>query len=220
MLTLGLVLVVISTVFLVAALAGGSDDPAGFYLHARTGLTVFPDCLRFAPDVRYVDVGTKPSWHPVMVALVEPCETARAEGQPNALHRTYLDRFGNKADVPCKRKMLGTMPTGAAVRLMPHRDVLGIAEGLETAMSASILFKVPVWAALSDGLLQDWVPPPNVRTVLIFGDNDESFAGQTAAYTLAKRLKAKGLTTSVELPVRSGTDWNDVYLQTRRSTSP
>ncbi len=32
MLALGLVLVVISTVFLVAALAGGSDDPAGFDL--------------------------------------------------------------------------------------------------------------------------------------------------------------------------------------------
>ncbi len=32
MLALGFVLVVISTVFLVAALAGGSDDPAGFDL--------------------------------------------------------------------------------------------------------------------------------------------------------------------------------------------
>ena len=195
-----------------------NEDPAGIYLHARCGLTEFPDCLRFAPDERYADVGTTPSWHPVLVALVEPCDTSRTEGQPDALHRTYLDRFGNKADVTSKRKMMGTMPTGAAVRLMPHQDVLGIAEGIETALSASILFNVPVWAALSDGLLQDWVPPPDVRTVLIFGDNDISFAGQAAAYTLAKRLKAKGLTTTVEVPVRPGTDWNDVHLQTRRST--
>jgi putative DNA primase/helicase len=191
------------------------DDPAGLYLQARTGITEFPKCLLFAPDERYADPGTEPSWHPVMLARVEPCDKARAEGQPDALHRTYLDRFGNKADVPSSRKMLGTMPTGAAVRLMPHQDVLGIAEGIETALSASNLFNVPIWAALSDGLMQDWVPPPDVRTVLIFGDNDLSFAGQTAAYTLAKRLKSKGLTTSVELPVRLGTDWNDVYRQGR-----
>ena len=44
--------------------------------------------------------------------------------------------------------MMGTMPTGAAVRLMPHEEMLGIAEGIETALSASILFNVPVWAAL------------------------------------------------------------------------
>jgi putative DNA primase/helicase len=49
--------------------------------------------------------------------------------------------------------------------------------------------------------------------VLIFGDNDVSFAGQTAAYTLAKRLQAKGLSTSVEFPVRMGTDWNDVQRE-------
>jgi putative DNA primase/helicase len=47
---------------------------------------------------------------------------------------------------------------------MPHQDVLGIAEGIETALSASILFNVPVWAALTEGLLQEWVPPPDVRT--------------------------------------------------------
>lgn len=71
-----------------------------------------------------------------------------------------------------------------------------------------------MWAALSDSLLQDWVPPPIVKTVLIFGDNDVSFAGQAAAYALARRLTAKGLTISVELPVRTGVDWNDVHRQT------
>jgi len=49
--------------------------------------------------------------------------------------------------------MMGSMPTGAAVRLMAHEDVLGIAEGIETAMSASILFNVPCWAALNAGLV-------------------------------------------------------------------
>jgi putative DNA primase/helicase len=35
------------------------------------------------------------------------------------------------------------MPAGAAVRLMAHGDTLGIAEGIETALSASALFGVP-----------------------------------------------------------------------------
>jgi putative DNA primase/helicase len=74
---------------------------------------------------------------------------------------------------------------------------------------------VPVWSALTEGLLQEWVPPPEVRTVLIFGDNDLSFAGQTAAYTLAKRLKARGLAPHVELPIRPGPDWN-VHVEKRR----
>ena len=91
---------------------------------------------------------------------------------------------------------------------MPHQDMLGIAEGIETALSASILFNVPVWAALTAGLLEEWTPPATVTTVFVFGDNDASSTGQAAAYTLAQRLKAKGLSVFVEIPhrpVRTGT---------------
>ena len=169
------------------------EDHAGRYLHARTGLSEFPSCLRYSPDERYAEPGSKPSWHPVMVAKVDPSDKAVADGERAALHRTYLDQFGGKADVASPRKMMGSMPTGAAVRLMPHEDVLGIAEGIETALSASILFNVPCWAALTADLLQEWAPPANVSTVFVFGDNDASSTGQAAAYALAQRLKAKGI---------------------------
>lgn len=195
------------------------DDAAGRYLNLRTGLTQFPACLRFSPDERYADPGAKPSWHPLLLARFEPADDTGADGQTFALHRTYLDGAGCKADVASPRKMLGTMPEGGAVRLMPHGDTLGIAEGIETALSAAALFDVPVWAALTSGLLQDWEPPNNVRLVIIFGDTDASFTGQSAAYILARRLKARGLTVSVELPVRTGSDWNDVLSESRRSTS-
>ena len=191
------------------------DDHAGRYLHGRTGLTNFPPCLRFSPDERYVDYGCKPTWHPMLVAKVEPSDLAAAEGEWSALHRTYLDGLGGKAAVSSPRKMFGTMPSGAAVRLMPHDQILGIAEGIETALSAATLFNVPVWAALTEGLLAEWTPPPAVTTVFIFGDNDASYAGQAAAFVLAKRLNARGITSCVELPARTGTDWNDV-LQERR----
>jgi putative DNA primase/helicase len=185
-------------------------DHAGQYLHERTRLTTFPSCLRVSPDERYLESGSRPSWHPAMVAKVDPSDAAVALGERAAIHRTYLSTFPTKADVAAPRKMMGAMPSGAAVRLMQHEDVLGIAEGIETALSASVLFNVPVWAALTAGLLQDWTPPPSVSTVFIFGDNDLSNTGQAAAYTLAQRLKAGGLTVSVEIPQMTGCDWNDV----------
>lgn len=188
-------------------------DPAGRYLHERTGLVDFPDKLRFCPDERYVDQGARPTWHPVMLAKVDPSDKAAADGERAALHRTYLNAFGNKADVKAPKKALGTMPTGAAVRLMPHGTLLGIAEGIETALSASVLYNVPVWAALNAALLEQWRPPETVETVMIFGDNDASSTGQAAAYGLASKLKARGLHVIVEIPTRTGDDWNDVQMR-------
>ncbi len=187
-------------------------DPAGQYLHSRTGLVEFPSVLRFAKDERYSDPGSRPTWHPMMVAKVDPSDAAAASGERAALHRTYLSPHGGKADVKSPRKMMGAMPSGGAVRLMPHGEDLGIAEGIETALAASILYNMPVWAALTAGLLQDWNPPAGVTSVFIFGDNDASHTGQAAAYSLAQRLKAKGLQAYVELPVRVGNDWNDELM--------
>jgi putative DNA primase/helicase len=49
------------------------------------------------------------------------------------------------------RKMMpGSVPKGSAVRLTPvvPGGTLGIAEGIETALSVSILFNMPCWAAI------------------------------------------------------------------------
>ena len=50
---------------------------------------------------------------------------------------------------------------------------------------------------------------------MIFGDNDASFAGQAAAFSLAERLRAEGITTVVELPDGADKDWNDVHRERR-----
>lgn len=190
------------------------DNAAGRYLAARTGWTEFPPTLRFSPDERYFEEG-KASWHPVMLARLDPSDTAREAGEQASLHRTFLDGRDGKAEVPSPRKMLGNVPTGAAVRLMQHGDVLGIAEGIETALSAASLFNVPVWASLTADLLMAWEPPASVSTVIIFADNDQSYTGQAVAYGLARKLKAKGLAVVVEVPARTGTDWNDVHREQR-----
>jgi putative DNA primase/helicase len=113
--------------------------------------------------------------------------------------------------------MPGDVPEGSAVRLYPHNGALGIAEGIETAIAASELFKVPVWAALTESRLKTWEPPADVHTVYIFGDNDENLVGQSAAFALAKRLGQKRI-VKVEIPPSLGQDWNDFLLQERRCT--
>lgn len=126
------------------------------------------------------------------------------------IHRTLLTPTGEKADVEQVRLFMpGPIPKGSAVRLMTHDFELGIAEGIETALSAAILFKVPCWAALNAAMLRQWEPPANVTHVAVFGDNDANFTGQAAAYELARRLSAK-VGISVEIPKAEGADWNDV----------
>jgi putative DNA primase/helicase len=110
----------------------------------------------------------------------------------------------------------GPLPAGGAVRLMEHGDTLGIAEGIETALSASVLFGMPCWAALNANQMACWVAPKEIKSVIIFGDHDTSFDGQRAAYHLAKRLLMKQISVDVRFPGITvdrdwiDKDWNDV----------
>jgi len=53
-------------------------------------------------------------------------------------------------------------------------------------------------------------------TVFVFGDNDSSRTGQAAVYTLAQRLKAKGIAVMVEILPTIDEDWNDVLVRRKR----
>jgi putative DNA primase/helicase len=114
--------------------------------------------------------------------------------------------------VPVQRKILGKLPEGGAVRLQDHSGVLGIAEGIETALSASRFFGVPCWAALNAGALEKWNVPADVEEVVIFGDLDRNFRGQAAAYTLAHEIAVQRRKVRIEMPDAFG-DWNDILMQ-------
>lgn len=183
-------------------------DPVSRYLAARVGLRDVPTCLRTAARLKYLD--DTPSWHPGMVAMV-----SGPDGAPATLHRTYLTEDGRKAPVEAPRRLMpGIVPEGAAIRLFKPGEVLGIAEGIETALAAAALFGVSTWAAVSSSMLAKWVPPIEAREIIVFGDGDPKFGGQAASYALAHRLALKGLQVRVEISPRLGTDWNDILLET------
>jgi len=100
--------------------------------------------------------------------------------------------------------------SGAAIRLTAVSQVLGIAEGIETALAASELFEVPVWSCISTAGIESFEPPAGVREVIVFADHDENFAGQAAAYRAAHRLKLKRYDVEVCIPPEPG-DWLDFH---------
>ena len=183
-----------------------AGDPVDLWFHLRgIGMAIYPGCLRVGSRVRHS--GPPVSWHPAMLARVtDPA------GKPGIIHRTYLTAGGDKAPVEKVRMFCpGNVPAGSAVRLAAPGPILGIAEGIETAFAAMQLFAIPIWAALNDGQLKKFEPPPGTEQLVICGDNDPHGAGQCAAYALAERLGSR-LQVEVKIPDFAGLDWNDVLL--------
>jgi putative DNA primase/helicase len=181
-------------------------DVADRWLRSRgVGMDLYPPCLRTSPLDWYRDQdGERTSRHPAMLALV-----FGADGRPVAVHRTYLSPDGqSKAPVPKPRKMAGKHGMGPTIRLTPVGPVLGIAEGLESALSASRLFGIPTWSVVSTYGIETFEPPVEVKRLFIFGDNDANGAGQRAAHALAARLAGR-IHVEVKIPETPGTDWND-----------
>jgi putative DNA primase/helicase len=180
-------------------------DPVWIYLNRRTGIETVPTDIRFHPGMKHSAGGT----YPVMLAVMRD----RA-GKGVSAHRTYLTNDGEKAPVtPAKKFMEGRPLNGSAVRLSAVGEHLGIAEGIETALAASMRFGAPVWAATNATLMQSWSPPDGVRRVSIYADNDSTFTGQSAAYALAFRLARDGIAAEVLMPDRVDMDWCDARIE-------
>jgi putative DNA primase/helicase len=185
------------------------DDPVG-YLESR-GIKDRPD-VTFHPGLGYWEGEKLVGKYPAMIGVVRD-----VNGKGVAIHRTYL-QFRGKADVPSPRKLSGAVGplNGGSIRLYPVDKgdrVLGVAEGIETACAAHEIFGIPVWSCVNARMLEAFVPPPEVITLVVFGDNDANFCGQKSAYALANRVSAsKGMEVEVKIPERVG-DWNDQLME-------
>lgn len=160
--------------------------------------------LRFAPAVEHT--ATKASY---------PALIARVSGDDGfcAVQRTYLARDKPaKADVSPNKMTLGPMDKGA-VRLFPVGERLGLAEGVETALSASQLYAVPCWATLSAGRLAAVEIPADVRVVVIFADAGK--VGIDAAFKAQDEYESRGYRVEVITPQAhfsnpTASDFNDL----------
>lgn len=181
------------------------SDQAAKYLRGRK-LVLTPNNIRFCPSCYESDTKTR---IPAMLAVFQ-----NHEGESISIHRTYLNGI-QKAKVPAPKKMMSPKKplAGGAVRLFDPNDQLyrsgklGIAEGIENAMAAAQIFQIATWAALSTSLMEAFLPPPDIKEIIIFGDNDANFAGQKAAYVLANKLFLKDYLVEVKIPNKG--DWNE-----------
>lgn len=144
---------------------------------------------------------------PAMLAIIDG-----PDGKPISMHRTYI-RGGEKAAIHSPRKIMpGHLPEGAAVRLAdPVDGHMAIAEGIETALAVTAMWRTPCWAALNSVMLAKWQPPEGVNSVHVIADNDANFTGQHAAYALARRLVLKHrVKATVYKPANVGEDvWDE-----------
>jgi putative DNA primase/helicase len=189
-----------------------ADTPASTYLGSRKCTPyvgeLWPSDLRFHHACPYASFKV-----PALIALMRNPITGHAGG----IQRTPL-----KDDGSGKRKMPDGFPAkmmlgpskSAAVMLFPAGLELGIAEGVETAMSARQIFKMPVWAAMSAGGIRDFPVIYGIRRLTVFADNDR--VGLDAAYECTRRYAKAGVESEVRHPPLLGSDWND-YLQKEES---
>jgi putative DNA primase/helicase len=188
----------------IAAQALTGLDLVSRYLKTRRIEGLLPQNVKYLPP-RISKTSGLEELPGAMVARYIAPDASRA-----VLHTTALIEPGRKADVPkVKRYVLGArVPQGGAVRLMRAGEELGIAEGIETALSASVLAGVPCWAALDKNNLMHWRPPLGVKRIIIFADADVNMSGQQAAEVLASRLR-RTLDVEVRLPIAGCKDMND-----------
>lgn len=178
--------------------------PAGTYLAGRGLETSSPE-LRYHPRTPH---GPKPltRFRPALIAAI------RDEGGLVAVHRSFLNPQQNVlADLPEPRCGLGRFGRGA-VRLGGIAPRLGLAEGIETALSATALFDLPCWATLGTERFRLVALPEEVTELLLFLDNDP---GGRRAERLAREAFGH-LPIEAHYPRRAGEDWNDVLRASLR----
>ena len=99
---------------------------------------------------------------------------------------------------------------GAAIQLHSAGARIGLAEGIETALSAHKIFKMPVWAAMSAAGIREFPVIYGVEFLRILSDHDE--VGLSAARNCKHRYELAGTKVEIRRPQEPGTDWND-YLR-------
>jgi len=166
--------------------------------------TDYPN-LRFHPSLQYRDEkNVVLGYFPALLALLE-----NNNGRVT-IHRTYLTSDGFKANVEFPKKMM-TAPSdkkvaGSAIRLGTPTHILGVTEGIESALAVTQATGMVTWPLVSSSLMPTFELPSNLKKLVIWADLDRPApvtdiqAGSDAASKLANRAIALGLEVEIRTP--------------------
>ncbi|WP_214645508.1 DUF7146 domain-containing protein [Novosphingopyxis iocasae] len=175
-------------------------SPAKAYLESRGILAASP-ALRFHPRTPLGPKG-RARFLPAMIAAV-----SLDEG-PIAIHRTFLStEASGKAAFEKPKRALGALGEAAVRLFAPVSGKLGLAEGVESAMSAYALTGIPAWATLGNERFGLVSVPESVTELHLFVDHDAG--GELAASRGLAAYARDGRTIHVGKPSSRDTDWND-----------
>ncbi|MCP3698342.1 MAG: DNA primase [Aliivibrio sp.] len=158
--------------------------------------------------------GVKVGNYEAMVATVTDAQTLEILQQ----HITYLQ--GSKKLYRKVRNITDVDYKVPVIRLMGAEKTLGIAEGIETALSAHDKYNIPCWSTINSGFMKRFRAPAGVTKLWIFADNDQSLTGHAAAFECARaNLSAKNDVCEVVVAWPDGygdfndlKDKDDIYL--------
>ena len=175
-------------------------SPAKAYLESR-GILAASSALRFHPQTPLGPKG-RTRFLPAMIAAV-----SLDEG-PIAIHRTFLSTEApTKAAFDKPKRALGSLGEAAVRLFAPVSGKLGLAEGIESAMSAYALTGIPVWATLGNERFGLVSVPESVTDLHLFVDHDAG--GELAASRGLVAYAREGRALQVRKPSSRDTDWND-----------
>lgn len=173
------------------------------YLEGR-GILAVSSALRFHPRTPLGSKG-RTRFLPAMIAAV-----SLDEG-PIAIHRTFLSsEASTKAAFNSPKRALGALGKAAVRLYAPVSGKLGLAEGIESAMSAYALTGIPVWATLGNERFGLVSVPESVTELHLFVDHDAG--GELAASRGLAAYARDGRTIHIRKPSSNDTDWNDELI--------
>ncbi|MHB2560725.1 toprim domain-containing protein, partial [Klebsiella pneumoniae] len=136
------------------------------------------------------------------------------------LHQTLLDG-DRKADIDSAKRLKSLQEDSyldharsVAIRMFPVSTTIGIAEGIETALSCNQVYGVNTWAVINSGFMKKFRVPAGVKHLIIFADMDKhSATGHAAAFECAHaNLLAKNDLVKVSIRWPDNGDFNDMLM--------
>ncbi len=143
------------------------------------------------------------------------------KGELCYLHRTLLegDRKAPLGESAKRQKSLQEdnyleYARSVAIRMFPVSSTLGIAEGIETALSCYQIYGVNTWAVMNSNFMKKFRVPAGVKHLIVFADMDKhSATGQAAAFECAHaNLLAKNDLVKVSVRWPDNGDFNDMLM--------